>query len=332
MTLEPTDRFDVIVAEGLRGRAAHASVHSRGIGDVRRRIRRRRQRQMAVGLVPAVAGLGWAVTRPVADTPLTPSGDAGPCGQTSSFQTTTTWDGMVTVTTITFDANGNPIGTTTTNVEPVVTDGNGNYLDKNGTWVTIPFVTDANGYPATSIAPPPWTGGPTTAPMLDSDGNPVMVDTTLVTEASTTTTAPAEATTTTICEAAVSTTNEVPLTTSFDGTTSPSIAAGEYSSVLFVNASQVSGAAGEYSRRYPGSRPTTATVKTEDGYVMTFSESEDAARSIADQLGIEDVRIGITASVVADVAELAGVQVVVVIGQNHALSLSAPTTTATISG
>jgi hypothetical protein len=246
MTLEPTDQFDVIVAEGLRGRAAHATVHGRGMGDVRRRLRRRRQRHMAVGLMPAMAGLGWAVTRPVADTPLTPSGDAGPCGQTSSFQTTTTWDGMVTDTTITFDANGNPIGTTTTNVEPVVTDGNGNYLDKNGTWVTIPFVTDANGYPATSIAPPPWTGGPTTAPMLDSDGNPVMVDTTLVTEASTTTTAPAEATTTTICEpGTLPATSDVPVTTEFGDSTTTSIVVGDLTStkVQVANCSAQNGVA-----------------------------------------------------------------------------------------
>ena len=31
MTLEPTDQFDVIVAEGLRGRAAHATAASRAV-------------------------------------------------------------------------------------------------------------------------------------------------------------------------------------------------------------------------------------------------------------------------------------------------------------
>lgn len=331
MTLEPTDRFDVIVAEGLRGRAAHASVHSRGIGDVRRRIRRRRQRHMAVGLVPAVAGLGWTVTRPAGHPPLSPAGGADPCDQT-----TETWNVTLPASTIgVLEAGGSTIVITGPTTTTLTWDADGSIVgSSSGDTVTLPITTDPNGnvvVPYTGPTAPPWTVEASTTTIVDSDGNPVMVDTTLVTEASTTTAA-AEATTTTICEAAVSTTNEVPLTTSFDGTTSPSIAAGEYSSVLFVNASQVSGAAGEYSRRYPGSRPTTATVKTEDGYVMTFSESEDAARSIADQLGIEDVRIGITASVVADVAELVGVQVVVVIGQNHALSLSAPTTTATISG
>ena len=48
MTFEPDGELDLIVAESLRDRAAHAAVHGRGMGDVRRRVRRRRQRQMAI--------------------------------------------------------------------------------------------------------------------------------------------------------------------------------------------------------------------------------------------------------------------------------------------
>ncbi len=86
MTFEPDGELDLIVAECLRDRAAHATVHSRGMGDVRRRVRRRRQRQMAVGLVPAIAGVGWVVSRPATHAPLNPSGEAGPCAETA-----TTW-------------------------------------------------------------------------------------------------------------------------------------------------------------------------------------------------------------------------------------------------
>lgn len=184
MTFEPDGELDLIVAESLRDRAAHATVHGRGMGDVRRRVRRRRQRQMAIGLVPAVAGVGWAVTRPMTHTPLNPSGEAGPCGETAttwlgsapatSFPpSTTTWASDVTATTMTFDANGNvvdpngnPLGTTTTAiVGPLTTDSDGNAVDANGNVITVPFVTDSAGNPV--LVGTTWADATTTTVPAD---------------------------------------------------------------------------------------------------------------------------------------------------------------------
>jgi len=159
MTYDPNGEFDTLLSDGLRRRAAAAARPSRGFSDVRRRYRRRRQQQVALGLVPAVAGLGWLVTRPRADQPLQPSGGGlVDCGDTTVAPTypdttmvseTTTWGSYATSTTITFDENGN--------------------------------VVDANGFPlntlpSSSVAPPPWTGATSTVPLVDSNGNRVTVE------------------------------------------------------------------------------------------------------------------------------------------------------------
>ena len=363
MTLEPTDQFDVIVAEGLRGRAAHATVHGRGMSDVRRRIRRRRQRQMAVGLVPAVAGLGWAVTRPVADAPLTPSGEAGPCGETTSFPPTTApWTSDVTSTTIAFDENGNVVdangsastvppttgeagdllaGTTTTMPMPlspvgyVVSEGDSLItisevfgitpeelawangwvdgtahliypddilrlpawaeVDRSESVVTVRVgdVTDDTAVSTTTSAPVAWTGLSTSLPLVDSDGNPILVATTWV----------GDATATTICEpttlpTTVPVTTDVPVTTGFgDSTTTSTIVIGDLTStkVQVANCSATNGVAGMMSSVLAEVGFTTVEAtngtcdpKLDSSYVV-YDEgvpgADDVAHALADMLG-----------------------------------------------
>ena len=130
-----SDPFDSMLAEGLRDRARHAETTGRGFGDVRRRVRHRRQRQAAVGLLPAAAMLGWVGTRQGGGDPLQPATDgASSCaspavgantvttiGETSIGETSTTiivvppidsTIEMTIETTIAYDAARD--GTTTT--------------------------------------------------------------------------------------------------------------------------------------------------------------------------------------------------------------------------
>lgn len=197
------DHFDTILSDALRHRAAAASRPSRGLGDVRRRVRRRRQRHMAVGLVPAVAGLGWAVTRPVGHTPLSPAGGADPCGQTQP-----TWNDTlpanVASTIATIEAGGSTIVITAPTPTPTSTtitwEGDGNIVGSYGDTVALSIPTDPNGngvVPYTGpTAPPPFMVDVSTSVPTDSDGGAV-VDTTWSGNATTTTMG--EATTTTIC-------------------------------------------------------------------------------------------------------------------------------------
>ena len=138
MTYDPNGEFDTLLSDGLRRRAAAAGRPSHGFSDVRRRYRRRRQQQVALGLVPAVAGLGWLVTRPRTDQPLQPSGGGlVDCGDATvpTYPDTT----MVLLETTTWG----PTSTSTTIVE-----------------------MDANGFPLNTLpsttAPPPWTGATST--------------------------------------------------------------------------------------------------------------------------------------------------------------------------
>ena len=91
----------------------------------------------------------------------------------------------------------------------------------------------------------------TTTTMLDSDGNPMMVDTTWIGDASTTTTSfPMDATTTTICEpVAMPSTSVVPVTTEFGDSTPGSIVIGDLTStkVQVANCSETNGVAGMMS-------------------------------------------------------------------------------------
>lgn len=316
MTHDPNGEFDTMLTEGLRHRAATASRPSRGFSDVRRRYRRRRQQQVAVGLVPAVAGLGWLVTRPRTDQPLQPSGGGFvDCGDA----TVPTWTGTyppttvvgdttpigvnVTSTTITFDengnvvdANGNPIGTTTTTLE-IITDGNGNYLDANGNWVTLPFVTDASGYPVATLPA-----------VLDSDGNPVVVDSTWVGDVSTTTTSsPADSTTTTVCvpTSDTPTTSTGETTNVGDSTTTTSIVISDLTGtkVQVANCSVQNGVAGMMSQVLIDAGFTTADPvngtcdpKLEISYVIydgTVPGAQAVAGTLARMLGGITVEAGV---------------------------------------
>jgi len=316
-----SDEFESILAESLYERATHAGTHGRGFGDVRRRVRRHRQRQMAAGLLPAVAGFGWIVTRPVADDPLRPGGDAAAgCGDTLPASTWTDWTGEAT--TLPPGASG-----------PYVTDTNGNavYVGTSTTYLdailssTVPgevvIIGDVTDNTAAST---------TTTGYYDSEGNPIGVDTTVEVDANGNVVESDVSSTTIECEEPTAMPPSTGPSDNGDATsTTSTIATFEDNSfVLFVNASTVNGAATAYAAQYPGAQRTSATIKVDTSFVMTLPETEGAARSIANQLGISDVRVGIDASVIADEWDMTGIQVVLVIGEGHALSLTSPTTTA----
>ncbi|MDO8391617.1 MAG: LysM domain-containing protein [Actinomycetota bacterium] len=180
-----SDELETILAESLRTRAAHADTHGRGFGEVRRRVRRHRQRQMAAGLLPAVAGFGWIVTRPVADDPLTPGDAATGCGDTVPSSTwphfsvtTVTWTGGATSTTV---APPPWTGGTSTLPEAILSS------TVPGEVVNVGEVTDNTAAGAT------WP-----RVVYDSAGNPAVVDTTIGELLLTSSTASGEVTTTTI--------------------------------------------------------------------------------------------------------------------------------------
>ena len=66
------DDLDVRLAAALRHRAADVHLVPRGLGDVRRRVQRRRRRGATIGAaavaVPALTGIAWAATRSPATT------------------------------------------------------------------------------------------------------------------------------------------------------------------------------------------------------------------------------------------------------------------------
>jgi len=61
------DDLDQNLADSLHRRAHEAPTDGQHFGDVRRRVRRRRQRHMAMGVAPALIGMGYLATRPVAE-------------------------------------------------------------------------------------------------------------------------------------------------------------------------------------------------------------------------------------------------------------------------
>ncbi len=54
-----TEALDQQIAESLHNSAAQAHQRGAGFGDVRRRVRRRRQRHVAAAVVPAMLGTAW---------------------------------------------------------------------------------------------------------------------------------------------------------------------------------------------------------------------------------------------------------------------------------
>jgi len=61
------DDLDQNLADSLHRRAHEAPTDGQHFGDVRRRVRRRRQRHMAMGVAPALIGVGYLATRPIAE-------------------------------------------------------------------------------------------------------------------------------------------------------------------------------------------------------------------------------------------------------------------------
>jgi hypothetical protein len=300
MTFEPNGELDRIVAESLRDRAARASVQGCGLGDVRRRVRRRRQRQMAVGLVPAMAGLGWVVTRPATHTPLTPGGDAAPCGKIptstwfpGSYPATTApppWTGSST--TWYTGADGNPTGTMFVSDVTVTTitfsqHADGNWYDSEGRLV------DSNGNPLWSTTTP---SGPSTT---DPYGNVITVPyTTLGYPVGSTTTLPAD----------------FPL--------------------LIVNASHYGTAEEAATFIYSGVRTATATSTVAESVVLTRDDPNGLAATVARDLGIVDpttgapnVKVGLDSSMLPAGTDLSGINVIVLIGDDVAAGLVGPTPT-----
>jgi LCP family protein required for cell wall assembly len=95
-----TDEFDQMLSESLDARARRADVHGARFGEVRTRVRHRRQRRAAAAMVPALAALavvgarssgsrdvstiGTAVDATVVDTAVAPSSDSSTAAPTSS--------------------------------------------------------------------------------------------------------------------------------------------------------------------------------------------------------------------------------------------------------
>lgn len=313
-----SDELDTILAESLRTRAAHADTHGRGFGEVRRRVRRHRQRQMAAGLLPAVAGFGWIVTRPVADDPLRPGADPSGCGDTvpastwpdSTVSTMSDWTGGATSTTV---APPPWTGGTTTLPEAIL------LSTVPGEVVIVGDVTDN-------------TAVTTTTGYYGSDGNPLGVDTTVEVDANGNVVESDVSSSTTIeCDESSTLPSSTGPFDSGDSTTSTSTIATfeDNSFVLFVNASSVDGAASAYAAQFPGSQRTSGTSMVGTSYVLAVPAAEGAARSIAARLGISDVRIAyLDDPILGDYwVDSNDVQVAVVIGEGHALSLTSPTTT-----
>ena len=228
-----SDELESILAESLHQRAAHADTHGRSFGEVRRRVRRHRQRQMAVGLLPAVAGLGYLVSRPIAHDPLT-AGDAAGCGDTLPASTWPAWTGEATTlppilppdhTGTTWE--GSPTSTTSVPGELTGTtyylDGDGNVLQSSTTvpWPTLPdgspWPADENGNPATTVfntLPPSTYTTDANGNVLDANGLPS--DTTVPYTYADATDVPGT-------DSGISTTMACDTTTTLPPTTSPSI-------------------------------------------------------------------------------------------------------------
>ena len=170
------DEFDSILSGSLRDRAAHADTAGRGFGDVRRRVRRRRQRHVAAGLLPGALGIGWLASRPVASDPLTPAaGDSTACLPVASTVpppidlVATTHPDPNFVPPVTYGgppltyANGSLVATPTTVVleeNPMTSTSYGVSSDPKDvpdstvqTFSTTTLPVGANGLPATTIAP-----------------------------------------------------------------------------------------------------------------------------------------------------------------------------------
>lgn len=96
-----TDEFDNDLTRSLQQRAHDVPTDGRHFGDVRRRVRRRRQRHVAMGVLPALAGVAYLGSRPVAEpTEAGSAPDSTVLGlPTSTFDpttaTSTTWVGNV---------------------------------------------------------------------------------------------------------------------------------------------------------------------------------------------------------------------------------------------
>ncbi|MDP2293032.1 MAG: hypothetical protein Q8M22_17760 [Actinomycetota bacterium] len=92
-----TDEFDTDLARSLQQRAAAAPTDGCHFGDVRRRVRRRRQRHVAMGVLPALAGVAYLGSRPVAEPTQTAGAPdttwMGDPTSTTMAMSTTTWPG-----------------------------------------------------------------------------------------------------------------------------------------------------------------------------------------------------------------------------------------------
>lgn len=78
------DQLDRTLADALRRDAARVPGRGPGFGDVRRRVRQRRQRQVVLGTAPAVLGAAWLVTRPTPASIGVGAGGAVETGDTAS--------------------------------------------------------------------------------------------------------------------------------------------------------------------------------------------------------------------------------------------------------
>ena len=307
-----SDELESILADSLHHRAQQAGVRTHGFADVRRRVRRHRQRQMAAGLLPAVAGFGWIVTRPLAHDPLSPGEGASGCdtvpssteSSLSSFiDTTVPWPGSA------LDANGNPINT----LPPSSTSA------PMGTTTTYAFTT----VPYSTVEYDPVRDGTTTVAgisvtqttwYIDANGNPTATMIVPGTDAVSTTIA---------CED--------PTSTGLTATTAPNVMR-----VLVVNASSVGGAEmTTISSFFPGAAGASTSVQREETFVLLMNpDAANVAQYVADSIGVDQKPIdrALVAGEIGVVGiDLAEYDVVLVIGNTFANSFAgSPSTTTSV--
>jgi hypothetical protein len=165
------DPFDTLITESLHHDAANAPRRGAGFGDVRHRVHRRRQRNVAAMTVPAVLGVAALGLRP---SPHQSGGPVGGSGTSDAASTT----GVLTTGVLTSTS-------TVTNATGAFTPSSA-----SGTASTVEMLTSTSVQTSTSVPTPTseptmstvgaWTVPPITAPSneiayavcLDAGGGP----------------------------------------------------------------------------------------------------------------------------------------------------------------
>jgi hypothetical protein len=92
------DHFDTLITESLHRDAAALTGRGAGFGDVRRRARRRQQRNVAAMTVPAVLGVAALAMRPSPQPAGVQPGGAGSSGPATTVENTTAFSSPTSTT------------------------------------------------------------------------------------------------------------------------------------------------------------------------------------------------------------------------------------------